>query len=130
PESAFVADPRGRDHPALRREALRRRRPRPGSRCARVQGRDQRRRGAGGEEAASAACTVRARRTLMDLSEALERIFSVDSELYRGRGFMRRIGYGERPALINIDLANAWTRPGNPFTCDGMDAIIAGVQRL
>jgi nicotinamidase-related amidase len=65
-----------------------------------------------------------------ELSEALERIFSADSELYRGRGFMRRIGYGERPALINIDLANAWTRPGNPFTCDGMDTIIAGVQRL
>jgi maleamate amidohydrolase len=65
-----------------------------------------------------------------ELSEALERIFSADSELYRGRGFGRRIGYGERPALINIDLANAWTRPGNPFTCHGMDTIIAGVQRL
>jgi N-carbamoylsarcosine amidase len=43
---------------------------------------------------------------------------------------MRRIGFGERPALINIDLANAWTREGNPFTCDGMDVIIPGVQRL
>src|SRR5262249_7240641 len=43
---------------------------------------------------------------------------------------MRRIGYGERPALIVIDLANAWTRPGNAFTCDGMDVIIPGVQRL
>jgi len=64
------------------------------------------------------------------LSEALGRIFSADSELYRGRGFMRRIGYGERPALVNIDLANAWTRPGNPFTCDGMETIIPGVQRL
>ena len=43
---------------------------------------------------------------------------------------MRRIGYGERPALINIDLANAWTRPDNPFTCAGMDAIIPAVQAL
>jgi nicotinamidase-related amidase len=43
---------------------------------------------------------------------------------------MRRVGFGERPALINIDLANAWTRPGNPFTCDGMEVIIPGVQRL
>jgi N-carbamoylsarcosine amidase len=60
----------------------------------------------------------------------LSRIFSADSELYRGRGFMRRIGFGERPALINIDLANAWTRKGNAFTCDGMDVIIPGVQRL
>jgi nicotinamidase-related amidase len=65
-----------------------------------------------------------------DITEALETIFSADSELYRNRGFMRRIGFGERPALINIDLANAWTRPGNPFTCDGMDVIIPGVQRL
>ena len=65
-----------------------------------------------------------------DLNRALERIFAADSELYRDRGFMRRIGYGERPALINIDLANAWTRPDNPFTCAGMDAIIPAVQAL
>ncbi len=65
-----------------------------------------------------------------EVAEALERVFSADSELYRGRGFMRRIGFGERPALVNIDLANAWTREGNPFTCDGMDVIIPGVQRL
>ena len=65
-----------------------------------------------------------------EIARALERIFSADSELYRGRGFMRRVGFGERPALVNIDLANAWTRPGNPFSCDGMDVIIPGVQRL
>jgi nicotinamidase-related amidase len=65
-----------------------------------------------------------------ELREALNRVFSADSELYRERGFMRRIGFGSRPALINIDLANAWTRPGYPFTCDGMDVIIPGVQQL
>jgi maleamate amidohydrolase len=65
-----------------------------------------------------------------DLTGALETIFSADSELYQSRGFQRRIGFGERPALINIDLANAWTRPGNPFTCNGMDVIIPGVQQL
>ena len=65
-----------------------------------------------------------------EVTQALETIFSADSELYRDRGFMRRVGYGERPALINIDLANAWTLPDNPFTCDGMDVIIPGVQRL
>jgi N-carbamoylsarcosine amidase len=65
-----------------------------------------------------------------EIANALETIFAADSELYRGRGFMRRLGFGERPALINIDLANAWTRPGNPFTCDGMDVIIPGVQQL
>jgi nicotinamidase-related amidase len=65
-----------------------------------------------------------------NITEALSRIFSVDSELYEDRGFMRRVGFGERPALVNIDLANAWTRPGNPFTCDGMEVIIPGVQLL
>ena len=65
-----------------------------------------------------------------EITDALQTVFSADSDLYRGRGFMRRIGYGERPALIVIDLANAWTRPGNAFTCDGMDVILPGVQRL
>jgi N-carbamoylsarcosine amidase len=65
-----------------------------------------------------------------EFKEALETIFSADSELYQDRGFQRRIGFGERPALINIDLANAWTRPGNPFSCEGMDVIIPSVQKL
>jgi N-carbamoylsarcosine amidase len=67
---------------------------------------------------------------MSDLQRALETIFSADSEVYRVRGFMRRVGFGERPALVHIDLANAWTRPGNPFSCDGMERIIPGVQRL
>jgi nicotinamidase-related amidase len=65
-----------------------------------------------------------------EIKNALERIFSADSDVYRQRGFQRRVGFGERPALVHIDLANAWTRPGNPFTCDGMDVIIPAVQRL
>jgi len=65
-----------------------------------------------------------------EIQQALETIFSADSDLYRSRGFMRRVGFGERPALIHIDLANAWTRPGNPFSCDGMETIIPGVRRL
>jgi len=65
-----------------------------------------------------------------EIVAALERIFSADTSIYRQRGFQRRIGFGVRPALLNIDLANAWTRPGNPFTCEGMDTIIPGVQQL
>ena len=68
--------------------------------------------------------------TDQELKAVLARVFSRDSALYRERGFQRRIGYGTRPALLNIDLANAWTRPGHAFTCDGMDVIIPGVQRL
>ena len=65
-----------------------------------------------------------------ELQEALQKIFSADSELYQNRGFQRRIGFGKRPALINIDLANAWTRPGNAFSCENMDVIIPSVQEL
>ena len=65
-----------------------------------------------------------------NIIEALEQVFSADSAIYQGRGFQRRVGFGERPALIHIDLANAWTRPGNPFSCDNMDVIIPSVQRL
>ena len=65
------------------------------------------------------------------LEAALEQAFSRARELYAQRGFQRRIGFGRKPALINVDLANAWTRPGNPFTCENMDdQIIPGVQRL
>lgn len=65
-----------------------------------------------------------------DLAEALERAFSADSSIYQRRGFQRRVGFGERPALIHIDLANAWTRPGHAFSCEGMDVIIPTVQKL
>lgn len=65
-----------------------------------------------------------------DVAAALQKVFDADTGIYQDRGFQRRVGFGARPALINIDLANAWTRPGNPFTCDGMDTIIPATQRL
>jgi nicotinamidase-related amidase len=66
-----------------------------------------------------------------NLNQALEAAFAEATKLYRERGFQRRIGFGSKPALINVDLANAWTRPGNPFTCENMDdQIIPAVQRL
>ena len=65
-----------------------------------------------------------------DIRAALDVLFAADSVLYKDRGFMRHLGFGSKPALVNIDLANAWTRPGFPFSCEGMDELIAGVQRL
>ncbi|MDX2158908.1 MAG: isochorismatase family protein [Hyphomicrobiaceae bacterium] len=65
-----------------------------------------------------------------ELRAALDKVFAADSALYQNRGFQRRIGYGKRPALINIDLANAWTRPGNAFSCEGMETIIPATQEL
>ena len=65
------------------------------------------------------------------LNDALEAAFAEATRRYRERGFQRRVGFGRKPALINVDLANAWTRPGNPFTCEHMDdQVIPAVQKL
>ncbi|MEM6847806.1 MAG: isochorismatase family protein [Pseudomonadota bacterium] len=67
------------------------------------------------------------------LDKMLQQAFDAASALYKERGFQRRIGFGKRPALVSVDLANAWTRPGNPFTCDQdkMDKeLIPGMQAL
>lgn len=68
-----------------------------------------------------------------ELDKMLQAAFDASTKLYQERGFQRRVGFGKRPALVSVDLANAWTRPGNPFTCDQdkMDnEIIPGMQRL
>jgi N-carbamoylsarcosine amidase len=68
-----------------------------------------------------------------EVDRKLSKAFDIAARLYRERGFQRRLGFGKRPALISVDLANAWTRPGNPFTCDQekMDnEIIPAMQRL
>jgi nicotinamidase-related amidase len=41
--------------------------------------------------------------------DALNLIFAADSEIYRSRGFMRRIGFGRRPALIKAEALKAGT---------------------
>jgi nicotinamidase-related amidase len=67
------------------------------------------------------------------LDRMLTEAFAAASQLYKERGFQRRIGWGKRPALVSVDLANAWTRPGNPFTCDQEkmnNEIIPGMQKL
>ena len=68
-----------------------------------------------------------------ELDRLLQEAFDTATKLYKERGFQRRVGFGKRPALVSVDLANAWTRPGNPFTCDQekMDnEIIPGMQKL
>jgi N-carbamoylsarcosine amidase len=65
------------------------------------------------------------------LQEALEAAFAEATRRYQERGFQRRVGFGKKPALISVDLANAWTRPGNPFTCEHMDdQVIPAMQKL
>ncbi|TAM88771.1 MAG: isochorismatase family protein [Candidimonas sp.] len=65
------------------------------------------------------------------LEQALEAAFAEATRRYQGRGFQRRVGFGNRPALISVDLANAWTRAGNAFACEHMDdRIIPAMQAL
>lgn len=65
------------------------------------------------------------------LEAMLQQAFDESTRIYRERGFQRRIGFGSRPALISVDLANAWTRPGNPFSCEHMDDLVMpAMQRL
>lgn len=65
-----------------------------------------------------------------EIKAALDKVFAADTALYQNRGFQRRIGWGKKPALVNIDLANAWTREGNAFTCEGMDTILPATQEV
>ena len=65
-----------------------------------------------------------------DFEAALRTAFKEYSEFYRGRGFMRRLGFGARPAIVNVDLAKAWTTEGSAFACDGMETIIPATQKL
>ena len=65
-----------------------------------------------------------------ETKDALNKLFRMDTALYQERGFQRRVGWGQKPALINIDLANAWTREDSPFTCEGMETIIPAVQQV
>ena len=42
-----------------------------------------------------------------DLDKILQQAFDASTAIYKERGFQRRIGFGKRPALVSIDLANA-----------------------
>ena len=64
------------------------------------------------------------------LNELLEKAFAEATDTYNERGFKRRVGYGKRPAVVHIDMANAWTREGHAFTCKKMDTIIPACQAL
>jgi hypothetical protein len=69
--------------------------------------------------------------TIENLDAMLQKAFDESTKIYQQRGFQRRIGFGRKPGLVSVDLANAWTLPGNPFTCERIDEeIIPGMQRL
>jgi maleamate amidohydrolase len=55
-----------------------------------------------------------------------------DSELelqYQAAGFLGRVGWGERPALLVIDMAGAWTDPGEQLGSD-LGAVLSSIVAL
>jgi hypothetical protein len=57
----------------------------------------------------------------LDIKAALDKVFAADNNLYQARCFQRCPGWGKEPALINIDLVNAWTREEKTFAYEGLD---------
>ena len=44
-------------------------------------------------------------------------------------GFHGRVGFGQRPALIVIDVSRGFTDPESPLVCD-LDEVVGAIQRL
>lgn len=47
-----------------------------------------------------------------------------------GPAFSGRVGWGERPALLVVDLCRAYTEPDGPFALPGADAVVEANRRL
>jgi N-carbamoylsarcosine amidase len=68
---------------------------------------------------------------LAGVQAALDKVFAYNERIYRERGFLsKKIGFGKWPAILVIDLAYAWTRPGLDLSCDNMEEIISHTNRL
>jgi nicotinamidase-related amidase len=67
-----------------------------------------------------------------DAEAAMRAVVDYNASLHRGKGsFMRRrLGFGARPGILVIDMANAWTKAGTPYQCDDMETIIPGTRQL
>jgi nicotinamidase-related amidase len=65
-----------------------------------------------------------------ELREPVRAHLAALRERYVERGWAGRIGPGERPALIVIDLALWWTDPRNHSQGSNVDAVVEGVCRI
>lgn len=65
-----------------------------------------------------------------DLREPLKRHLSELHERYLARGWAGRVGFGEKPALIVIDLALYWTQPENQIGTNADSVVEASIQVL
>src|SRR5579863_638138 len=52
-----------------------------------------------------------------------------DAEFFKQRGFGQKLGFGQRPALLVVDMAKAFTDPGMPLGSN-LDKQIEALQQL
>jgi nicotinamidase-related amidase len=63
--------------------------------------------------------------------ESLQIAFKSVEELYHERGiFMKKPGFGKKPALLIIDMAYGWTDPSYPSGSARLDEAVQGIQKL
>jgi nicotinamidase-related amidase len=67
----------------------------------------------------------------MDPMEGLRAAMAAVDAYYKERGiFQGRFGFGQRPALVVIDMAYGWTDPAYAGGSARLDSVIAALQRL
>ena len=54
---------------------------------------------------------------------------SSDAEFFKQRGFGQKLGFGQRPALLIVDMAKAFTNPGMPLGAN-LDSQIEAIRAL
>lgn len=57
------------------------------------------------------------------LQEEIQKYFEYYSRVNGISSVKRSYGIEQRAAIISIDLANMWTRPGSPFSCNADEAV-------
>ena len=62
--------------------------------------------------------------------ELLKKAFAEAKEIYKERGFMRKMGYGKAPAITTVDMAKAWMSEGHPFTCNHSEEVCAEALKV
>jgi isochorismate hydrolase len=68
---------------------------------------------------------------IMDTLDALRATMATVDTYYKERGiFQGRFGFGDRPALIIIDMAYGWTDPAYAGGSARLDAAIAAIREL
>ena len=65
-----------------------------------------------------------------DLREPLKQHLRDLFDSYTNMGWARRMGFGDRPALIVIDLALAWTKPGRSVLASSVDSVVEAACRV